>query len=250
MKKVISKLIIPLFLILLTCSVSTNAENVIFERSIDDITIDFNLDYIKYLKNNEETMLHTRIFVINYPADMTVCFFISIAFFLFTLDSEAAPYHAEFFTYSHNFMNNPEFILSATFTPDANSSESPDDYFANCFISLSFEFIIGYDGPSESQEILSPNLLLYTLVNPTSPSDTGTETDPLSSGSPSSLESFFNNYGLAVVTGGIIAVVVGILVLLSKSTPTDLSVSTHHSQEFTKKRSSEKKSRRDRKRKN
>ncbi|MHA1910441.1 MAG: hypothetical protein ACTSYA_01985 [Candidatus Kariarchaeaceae archaeon] len=248
MKQVILKLIIPLSLILLICSMRATAENVKFERSIDDLTIDFSVDYNKYLKNNEETMLHVKIFVINYPDDMTICYFSSVVLIIAPIDGETFSYHTEEFFYSHDFMVNPEFILSATYTPAATSEESPDDYFADSIISLSFDFMVNMGDGLNNQYISSPNLALGTLAS-TDPSTTDTEPIPTTSDTPSKIETFFENYGLIIAFAGIAAVVIGLIVLLSKSAPHVPPVSTQ-SLEFSKKRSSEKKSRRDRKKRN
>lgn len=248
-KQSLVKISAILLFIILMSKTSVNAKVVSFERDAEDETFEFEVEYDEYLANNQETTVYISITLpINSP-DLTDARLTNVGVTVSNVLYPSIRYFTGSFEETHDFLDNYYYSFSLAFTPSATAVDSPDGYFTGCIISLTFYIALGYNGLSSSIEILySPGLVLQSPSG-TDPTDPTTPTDPTSDPSDSSTtESFIEKNGLALTIGGSIAVIGGLIVLISKGSVYQPPVSTK-SQEFTKKRTTEKLSRRERKRK-
>ncbi|MHA1910442.1 MAG: hypothetical protein ACTSYA_01990 [Candidatus Kariarchaeaceae archaeon] len=249
--KKLSSLIFSSLLIILVLSIPVHAELVTFERTISgdsDVTFDFEVNYDKYLANNAQTTVSITITLPSYPPSLTDCRLTAVGLTLADLGNPGNPIVTESLSKANDFLepSTSEFTFSLSFTPEARLDEAPNGYFPDSIITLNFFIVLGFNSEAGSAKIVySPGLALAT---PTEASTSDPTTDPTTNPSTSD-ESFFDKNGPLITAGVIVVVIIGLFVLLTKSTPYEPTISTQ-SQEFSKKRSTEKKSRRDRKKRN
>ena len=165
-KRLVSNIAFVTILIILLTSNPVHGELVTFERTEDDITFNFEVNYDKYLANEAETSITINIDLPIYPAELTDCRLTSFGISLVEFGNEGFPIFDGSYIETNDFLDISDYTFSVSFTPSALEGESPDGYFANSFIKLSFFIVLGFNdnpGSAMNSQVEPLLVVLYKL---------------------------------------------------------------------------------------